>query len=169
MVDKNEFFKEVTIKICSSLEIRTALERTYRYLREQMPVDGISLTIRDPELSALRRVVKIEGEELPPLDDIFPLPAEVWGEVQSWQIRTPTIMNRDQDRMIRHLIPHIQLGQDSGILIPLWLDDMFLGGLMLRARGKGRYEESHVRLLEEVTEPFAIALANALAHEKPPR
>ncbi len=166
MVDKNEFFKQVTVKICSSLEIKTALERTYRYLKEQMPLDGISLTIRDPELAALRRVVKIEGERLEPLDDIFPLSADLWGEVQSWEIRTPTIMDLDHDRVLRQLIPYIQLEQDSGILIPLWVDEQLLGGLVLRACGKGRYEEAHVRLLAEVAEPFAIALANALAHEK---
>jgi len=166
MVDQNEFFKQVTVKICSSLEIKTALERTYRYLKEHLPLDGISLTIKDPELAALRRVVKIEGESLEPLDDILPLPAELWAKVQSWKIRTPTIMNPDQDKVLRQLIPFIQLEQDSGILIPLWADEQFLGGLVLRARGKRRYEEAHVRLLGEVAEPFAIALANALAHEK---
>jgi len=166
MVDINEFFKQVTVNICSSLEIKTALERTYRYLKGQIPLDGISLTIRDPELAALRRVVKIEGERLEPLDDIFPLSADLWEEVRSWDIRTPTIMNLDQDRVILQLIPYIQLEQDSGILIPLWVDEQLLGGLVLRACGKGRYEKSHVRLLAEVAEPFAIALANALAHEK---
>jgi len=166
LVDRNEFFKQVTVKICSSLEIKTALERTYCYLKEHLPLDGISLTIRDPELAALRRVVKIDGERLEPLDDIFPLSADLWEEVLSWEIHTPTIMNLDQDRVMRQLIPYIQLEQDSGILIPLWVDDQFLGGLVLRACGKGRYEKVHVRLLAEVAEPFAIALANALAHEK---
>jgi transcriptional regulator with GAF, ATPase, and Fis domain len=166
MVDRNEFFKQVTVRICSSLEIKTALERAYRYIKEHIPLDGISLTIQDPDLAALRRVVKIEGKKLEPLDDILPLPAELWEQVQSWNIRTPAIMNPHHDAVIRQLIPYIQLGEDSGILIPLWMDDRLIGALVLRARGTQRYEEPHMRLLAEVAEPFAIALANALAHEK---
>jgi len=41
-----------------------------------------------------------------------------------------------------------------------------LGGLILRAQGEEVYDSSHVELLSMVTEPFAIALSNALAHEK---
>jgi hydrogenase-4 transcriptional activator len=166
MVDENEFFKQVTVRICSSLDMKNALERTYLYIRKHIPLDGVSLTIRDPDLAALRRVVKIEGETMEPLDDILPLPADLWATVQSWNIHTPTIMNPEHDAVIRQLIPYIRLEGDSAILIPLWVDDRFLGCLVLRARGKWRYEELHVRLLAEVAEPFAIALANALAHER---
>ena len=77
MIDRNEFFKQVTVKICGSLQIKTGLRATYDYLRQHIPLDAISLTIKDPELAALRRVVKIEGEKAEPLDDIFPLPADL--------------------------------------------------------------------------------------------
>ena len=167
MIDRNEFFKQVTVKICGSLQIKTGLRATYDYLRQHIPLDAISLTIKDPELAALRRVVKIEGEKAEPLDDIFPLPADLWNKIQSWEIRTPTIMDAGRgDAVMRQLLPYIQLEHDSAMLIPLWLDDRFVGGLVLRAHGKKSYDPSHVELLAETAEPFAIALVNALAHEK---
>jgi transcriptional regulator with GAF, ATPase, and Fis domain len=166
MIDKNTFFREVTIRICGSLQIKTALGSTFEYLRQHIPLDVLSLTIRDANLAALRRIAQVAADKVEIMDEIVPLPEELWAKVLSWEIRSPTIMGSDQDEVIRGLAPHIKLESDSVILIPLWVEKEFLGGLIFRARGKSIYNSSHVGLLAAVTEPFAIALANALAHEK---
>ena len=166
MVDKNEFFREVTIKICSSLQIKTALASAFDYLRQHIPLDILSLTIRDAKLSALRRIAQVGADNVRLTDEIVPLPEDLWAKVQSWQIRVPTIMNSDQDEIIRGLSPHIELEKNSVILIPLWVGDDFLGSLTLRSWCEGIYDSSHVQLLAAAAEPFAIALANALAHEQ---
>jgi transcriptional regulator with GAF, ATPase, and Fis domain len=165
MVDKNVFFREVTIRICGSLQIKTALSSAFEYLRQHIPLDVLSLTIRDANLAALRRIAQVAADKEEILDEIVPLPEDLWANVLSWEIRTPTIMNSDQDEVIRGLAPHIKLKKNSVILIPLWVDKEMLGGLILRASGEGIYNSSHVELLASVTEPFAIALDNALAHE----
>ena len=166
MIDKNVFFREITIRICGSLHIKTALNSAFGYLRQHIPLDVLRLTIRDANLAALRRIAQVAADKVEIMDEIVPLPEDLWAKVLSWKIRTPTIMGSDQDEVIRGLAPHIKLESDSVILIPLWVEKEFLGGLILRARGKSIYNSSHVGLLAAVTEPFAIALANALAHEK---
>jgi len=165
MIDKNLFFREVTIRICGSLQIKTALSSAFEYLRHNIPLDVLSLTIRDANLAALRRIAQVAADKVEIMDEIVPLPKDLWAKVLSWKIRNPTIMSSDQDEVIRELAPHIKLEENSVILIPLWVEKEFLGGLILRARGKGIYNSSHVELLAAVTEPFAIALDNALAHE----
>jgi len=166
VIDKNQFFKEVTVKICSSLKIETALNRAFHYLKRHIPLDNLALTIRDANLAALRRVTQVAANQVELVNDIFVLPEDLWSKVQRWEVRVPTIMSADQDEVIRDLAPYIRLEGNSVILIPLWVEEEWLGGLMLRARGRGVYDASHVELLATVTEPFSIALANALAHEK---
>ena len=166
MIDKNIFFKEVTIKICSSLQIENALSSAFNYLRQHIPLDNLALTIRDTNLAALRRVAQVATNQVELVDEIFVLPEDLWSKVQSWEVRVPTIMSTAQDEVIRAMAPYIKLEGNSVILIPLWVENEWLGGLTLRARGQGVYDSSHVELLAIVTEPFSIALANALAHEK---
>jgi transcriptional regulator with GAF, ATPase, and Fis domain len=166
VIDKNVFFKEITIKICSSLKIETALCSAFHYLRQHMPLDNLALTIRDANLAALRRVAQVATNQVDLADEIFVLPEDLWSKVQTWEARVPTIMSSDQDEVIRAMASYIKLEGNSVILIPLWIENEWLGGLILRARGKGVYDSSHVELLATVTEPFSIALANALAHEK---
>jgi len=165
MIDKNLFFREVTIRICSSLQITTALGRAFEYLRQHIPLDILSLIVRDDKLAALRRIAQVAADKAELIDEIIPLPEDLWAKVQSWEIRVPAIMGADEDEVIRGLAPHIMLEENSIILIPLWVEKEFLGGLTLRAWGKGIYNSFHVNLLSAATEPFAIALANALAHE----
>ena len=166
VIDKNIFFKEVTIKICSSLNIETALSSAFNYLRQHIPLDNLALTIRDANLAALRRVAQVASTQVELVDEIFVLPEDIWSKVQRWEVRVPTIMSTTQDEVIRAMTPFIKLEGHSAILIPLWVEDEWLGGLILRARGEGIYDSSHVELLATVTEPFSIALANALAHEE---
>ena len=166
MIDKNVFFKEVTIKICSSLQIKNALSSAFSYLRQHIPLDNLALTIRDTNLAALRRVAQVATTQVELVDEIFVLPEDIWSKVQTWEVRVPTIMSTTQDEVIRAMAPFIKLEGHSAILIPLWVEDEWLGGLILRARGEGIYDSSHVELLATVTEPFSIALANALSHEE---
>ena len=166
MVDKDAFFREVTVRMCSSLQINTALSNAFEYVRQHIPLDVLSLIIPDVELSALRRVARVASDQVDFSDEIIPLPEKLWIKVQSWNIRRPTIMNTDQDEVIRGLAPHIKLEKNSVIFLPLWIENKFLGALTLRAWDEGKYETKHVELLAAATEPFAISLANALAHEK---
>jgi len=166
MVEKNEFFREVTIRICSSLQIKTSLRSAFEYLKQHIPLDVLSITICDANLAAFRRIAQVAANKIKLTDEIIPLPEALWTKVQLWNIRIPSIMSSDQDEVILGLAPHIKLKENSVILIPLWVEKEFLGGLILRAWGEERYDSSHVELLATVAEPFAIALANALAHEK---
>ena len=58
-VDENVFFREATLRICSSLDIETALKRCFEYIRAFIPVIGMSLHILDPDLNLLRFVASV--------------------------------------------------------------------------------------------------------------
>jgi len=47
--DENLFFREATLRLCSSLEIEAALKRCYEYIRPFIPVKRMGLHLVDLE------------------------------------------------------------------------------------------------------------------------
>lgn len=165
MVNKDEFFREVTIRICSSLEIKNALRTSFEYLRRTLPLDTLTLNILDTSIAAIRVIAHIEVDDVERPEDIISIPEELWKQMQLWK-PSPIIMGSERDELFRLLSPFIELEGDSRIFLPLNIEGKSLGALILCARGTGRYTSDHVELLSTVAIPFAIALANALSFEK---
>lgn len=55
-ISKDEFFREVTLRICSSLDIKAALKSCYNYMKEYLPLDFLFLSSIDESLGALRLI-----------------------------------------------------------------------------------------------------------------
>ena len=163
-INRDEFFREVTLRICSSLQINTAFARVFEYLREHFPMDYLFLDIPDKSLGAIRHIAFAStGTRVP--EEVIPLPEELW----QWQreLRTPFILTAsDQDERIQAFAPYIKLAGCSDLAVPLRIEDELIGFLILRARGESKFTTEHVELISVVAEPFAIALANVLAHEE---
>ncbi|HJV65996.1 MAG TPA: sigma 54-interacting transcriptional regulator [Geomonas sp.] len=166
MPNRDNFFREVTIRICSSLDIRTALANTFDYLKRHVPLDILSLTVHDPKLMAIRRVANIAADNVQLPDDIITIPKKLWKQLNEWRPTVPTIIDSDGHEFFRLLAPFIQLEGNSKITVPLLVEGKPLGSLILCAQGEGKYNEAHLELLSTVASPFAIALANALSYEK---
>ncbi len=71
-VDENVFFREATLRICSSLDIETALKRCFEYIRAFIPVNGMTLHILDPDLNLLQFVASVGVNQLN--ERVLPLP-----------------------------------------------------------------------------------------------
>ena len=52
-VDENQFFREITLRICGSLEIEKALWHCFLYIRNILPADELILTVYDPDQGTL--------------------------------------------------------------------------------------------------------------------
>jgi hydrogenase-4 transcriptional activator len=169
-VDENAFFREATLRLCSSLDIETALRRCFEYIKLFIPVIRMSLSILDVHMNILR-FVAVVGADLPEgSEQVLPLPekgrnerAALWknGEV----IR---ILNQPDPKLGS---PEIQerLGLKPNISIinmALELEGNRIGSLVLVADGLNQYNDKHARLLRLVHEPFAIAMSNALKHQE---
>nr|WP_320049168.1 sigma 54-interacting transcriptional regulator [uncultured Desulfuromonas sp.] len=162
-VSKDEFFREVTLRICSSLELKTALSRAFEHLRDYFPLDSLSLDIPDRNLSSIRQIALASGSEKRK-EAIIPLPKELWNWLM--ELRDPLILSDpNQNERIRAFSPLIKLQGFSDLSLPLRIEDKLIGFLVLRVKGKNKYTKEHAELLASVVEPFAIALNNALAHE----
>ena len=76
MIDENEFFREVTLRLCSHLEIEEGLRACIKYLSGHMPADIIYLERYEEDLAAMRGVARATVGEAERLDLLAPLSAD---------------------------------------------------------------------------------------------
>lgn len=166
MNNQDEFLREITLRICSSLEIRESLLRAFEYLREHVPLDMLTLFIIDAHLGAVRRIAHAFEDTTFPPNEVIPLPEGMMEKIADRNFSIPFIVDAGKDEIFRTLAPLTKIKGNTDLIVPLRIRGELLGGLALRTRGEGRYSDEQVKLLGCVANPFAIALANALAHEE---
>ena len=168
-VDENLFFRESTLRLCSSLDIEAALKRCYEYIRLFIPVKRMGLDIVDLEENTLQFVAHV-GADLPESYEHFVhLPKKGRRE------REAALKNKDI-RIINQPDPNLlpkelleRLGQNenySFMHMPLELEGNQIGYLGLMADGVNQYTDEHARLLRLLREPVAIAMSNALQYQE---
>jgi transcriptional regulator with GAF, ATPase, and Fis domain len=169
-VDAMDFFRQVTIRICGSLDIESALFDTYRYIRRFMPLDEASYTHFDPDMGAIQFVASATrdgGKDLGLAP--MPLPPRLlrWLKQDMFQ-KDVYLINRPEDNPLARVITDFRgMDADTSILVlRLILENEFLGSFNLACAGRDRYTDTHTTLLSTAKEPFAIALANCLQHRE---
>jgi len=166
IIDEKDFFRQATLRICSSLDIRTAMKRCLEYLSPIMPADWMCLNLYERGLGALRTIAVATSSEDVKIGTISPLSQEA-RDFLARSVPDVRIVNRpDTDPVIKNIQKYHQLPESSAIVLILSIEGKRTGGLLLAARGKDRYSEEHVRLLSLLKEPFAIALSNAITHQE---
>jgi transcriptional regulator with GAF, ATPase, and Fis domain len=168
-VDENEFFRQATLRICSSLDIETALERCFDYIRPFIPAFRMGLHILDVDLNVLRLVAAVGGDLSEWHGKVLPLPEKgqdaraAFFEADGPLVR---IMNRPDSRLgMEEVRKRLGLHADISVLgMALKLEGNRIGDLALIAEGLDQYTEEHARLLSLLHEPFAMAMSNALKH-----
>jgi transcriptional regulator with GAF, ATPase, and Fis domain len=169
-VDENAFFREATLRICSSLNIVTALKNCFDYIKLFIPMNRMSLHILDADLNVLRFVASVGDDVMEDSERVLPLPEKGRNE------RAALLKNEEVIRIINQPDPKLgfqeiqeTLGLKSNvsaIAMTLKLEGNSIGELGLVADGLNRYNNEHARLLQLLHEPFAIAMSNALKHQE---
>ncbi len=162
-VDEGEFFKEMTLRICGSLDLEKALWHCLLYVSEVIPADEISLTIYDLEMGVLERVVTADATGGVLCSDKVHMPPALRRELDE-VVRYPRVRRSNdalKDPIASRMASAFRWGDSSVIIARLIIEGKFVGSLIIRANGKGRYNEDHERLWSSINEPAAIALANS--------
>lgn len=162
---RDEFIREITLRVCSSLEIKESLRGAFEYLKEYIPLDALLLFTIDERLGAIRRIEHAsENVELPP--QLIPLPEGMLQKIAARNFSEPFIVDIEKDEIFSALDPVVKFRGDTHLIIPLRLKGDLVGALAFQASGEGRYGAATLELAGCLSEPFAIALANAIAHEE---
>lgn len=165
-LNKPEFLQEVTLRICSSLDVKTAFGRTFEYLIDFFPVCECFFQIYDSELGAGRNLAykAVDEDMIPTARSIIPFPQRVW----DWSFRQRSafrVYKGSADPVVRELAEVVELTDNEDLSLPLWNGEQPVGVFVLRTCGRQTFSDQHVELINVIREPLSIAMSNALAHE----
>ena len=166
--DQNEFFRQMVVRICGTLDTDVAMERCYYYLRDHIPLDEITLNRYEPELNLFRPIATFSPEPLEPDKKVCLIPEdfrELWAE--KWASLEPVHIINDpsEDSLFKEFCISQGWPLDfSCIVVRLTMEGRRIGSLALVVQGTGRYTREHAELVSILDKPFAIAMANALEH-----
>ena len=62
IIDENEFFREVSVRMCGSLEIDKALRLCFQFVSQVMPVDKLIIMIYDRGTKCFRSVATADSQ-----------------------------------------------------------------------------------------------------------
>jgi transcriptional regulator with GAF, ATPase, and Fis domain len=166
-IDEKDFFRQVTLRICSSLEIEKALWQCLLYIRDFLPASQMSLHIYHRDVGIVETVANatIKGFRAMALNS---------------QLSDDTRKNIEKQGLMRvRAIP--RLGDDPvcspvaekfnaldlpAVVSDLVLEGKLLGVLAIFGNGRTAFTEEHMQLIGTINEPFAVALTNSLRYRE---
>jgi transcriptional regulator with GAF, ATPase, and Fis domain len=165
---ENEFFREATLRICSSLEIEASLFSTLRFLRQEMPVSWMTLEHHDKELDTIRIIAIADKDGGRGVDLRTPLSAEMQEQIdQEYRKGLQRVYLIDDpmaDTVSREMLLFHGFEATSIIVLTLTSGKGTPGMLVLGSEGDTRFSRKDADLVSLLSEPFAIAMSNSLKH-----
>jgi transcriptional regulator with GAF, ATPase, and Fis domain len=174
MVDENEFFRNVTLRICGNLEIEAGLGACLEYLSLHVPGDTLYLQKYEKDVNAMRLVARARPGEAERLNTLVPLGEDaklallqlgkVW---RAGELPPVFVINKPQEEPVtRRMLSALDEPSSSAMSLPLVIENQIVGSLALLAEGDDRFSEEHAQLFAMLKEPFFVAMSNTLKHEE---
>lgn len=167
-LDSNEFFRQATLRICSSLDIEKALLSFLQYIRLFIPVSRVHLNIFDPSTGIVSNVACVDQagskKTVPPTPISRAGIQEVLSAIKAGGVSI-SYWN-EQSELVKILRPNFDLSNRSVLCLDLVLEGRRLGVLALDAEGKTSFTQEQVDMVSLLKEPFSIAMSNVLRYDE---
>lgn len=168
--DENEFFRQATMRISSSLHIETAMKRCLDFLKQYIPASGMLFGLYDPGLNVGKVLASIWPDDLQKPGEALFFPNEFWAWMKDRWSQEPgvkIINDLDEEELpVRRILSMAWPYDVSHLLMDLELEEKRLGTMSLFVEGRNRYNDFHAHLISLLHEPFAIAISNILQHRE---
>jgi transcriptional regulator with GAF, ATPase, and Fis domain len=172
MIDKEEFFRQATLRICGSLEIEKALFDCLIYIRNYIPADFIIMSTYDPQTGVGEIIAKadlkggqITSKKLVSPHDTRNAIMKIIEKVSA--VPLVIVADRVADHPLMGSFDQLAIKPDASVMVigpkPEW---NFFGGIAVINQAGGKYTEQHKRLFAMLNEPFAIAFINYLRYRE---
>ncbi len=166
--NENEFFRQATLRICSSLNIEKALFNCLEYIRYFVPAAKMSLGLLESGTRTLRNFTIVDHagskKSLPPLQMSKEAMSAMEPRSEVGDIRLRYLGGNDP--VAKALRPYVELSNHSGLCMALDVDGKRMGTFSVWAEGEVRFTQAHIHLVSLLREPFSIAMSNALRYEE---
>ena len=148
MVDQNEFFRDVTLKICGNLEIEEGLRDCFRYISQYITSHALYLKRHKTELGAMRGVARATAQKAEKMDLPITLPEQAKSAMmevaETWKagmlppvlvINSPT-----EEPVTKCLLEALDEPISSAMSLPLLVEDQIVGALAQKRYKSGRVQ-----------------------------
>lgn len=161
-LNRDIFFREITVRICSSLDIGKALHRCFLFLNDIVHIEELVLVTYDEQLGTINIEAVASPEEGCSRDIKVPLPSNLQGEIEKAagfsRIRYVKDITKDP---ILSLIADILGWVDvQAIVVRFILEKKYMGAFIMITKDESASQDAYLELLRFVNEPIAIALNN---------
>lgn len=167
-MDKNEFFRQATLRICGNLEIEEAMQALLVFMKDFMPVAQLYLQYYDQEYHAMRSIAYADKSGGRKLDLLTPLSKAAGEMVDNAPVDLDIFLVEDPQAfsVSREMTEFHDLASTSIMLLALRTGGDTLGHLVLISESEDRFKDEHLDWVVLLKEPFVIAMANALKHKQ---
>ena len=161
LYDRN-FFWEATMRICSSLDIEKALWQTLEFLQDYIPAEEAALNFYDPNTGSVTLNIHADRAGGHLVNFTAAYPPEIRAMLEDVSQLGDFIDNRAEEHPIaKPVLAAMGKGKSSIINMRLIVEGNWIGSVTLWAEGWDRFNEEHLRLLQQLKQPFFIALSNS--------
>lgn len=162
VIDENAFFREVSIRICGSLELDKALMQCFQFVRQVMPIDELIIVVYDRKTESLRVAATANARGSRLASEELPLTPALRHEIEKAE-QAPRARKADStgvDPIVSLIAGHLRWPPSSVLVNRLLIEGKYVGAFVASVKGEGRYTERHLHAWALVNETAAIALAN---------
>jgi transcriptional regulator with GAF, ATPase, and Fis domain len=163
LIDEKEFFREFTLRICSSLEIEKALWNCFQYVSEIMPADDLSLIVFNSETGIIENVAQADKKGGLSLAVKTSVPPTIRKKIEenSRDQKVKILTDKSQDEFGWRIARDLGDTMSSIMVNSLIIEGKLIGLMAVCTKAKDSYTQAHAKLWELVNEPAAIALVNS--------
>ncbi len=172
--NKEDFFREIALRIHSSLDVAEAIKAAFNYMKDYIPMDMMGMYLANDYgengvkfYSVARYGRQIIREPKNPVDPIFWLTkeeAKLLDETSCVVDESGIKVDNEGDvpEPLLKVFPFID--RYSIVDMDIGTEENRKSSLIIAKEGKGIFNKKHIELLKSVKEPFSIAMSNAIRY-----
>ncbi|MEH0021351.1 MAG: sigma 54-interacting transcriptional regulator [Desulfobacter sp.] len=162
-INENDFFREATLTLCSSLDIERALHQCLCYVRQFMPADQMGFHVYHRDAGVVETVALADPGGGRAVSMKIPLSERGRQMIDHRSLERVRFINRlGNDPITGPVADRLNVRDLSAVVIDLVLERTMLGIFSVFNDGENRFSDAHIRLLSLLDKPCAIALTNSL-------
>lgn len=167
-MDKNDFFRRATLRICGNLEIEEALQDLLRLLKGVIPVSKVYLQYYDQDYAAMRTIAYASETECQKLDLLTPLSKLAKEQAGNAPTDRDAFLFDDPQAfpISREMMDFHHLKSTSVIVMVLRTRRETLGYIVFISQEAEKFKDEDLEAALLLKEPLIIAMSNTLKHRE---
>ena len=167
-MEKHQFFRQATLKICGNLEIEDALQTLLLFLTESMPASKVFMQYYDHDYSAMRTIAYASKSECQKLDLLTPLSETAKEKAANPPPGKDSFIFNDPQTfpIIRDMTKFQNVRETSVMVMVLRPGKKIVGYFVLTSEKNEKFRNEHLELVRLLREPLVIAMSNTLKHRE---